>query len=216
MLLYIRKEWWLLKKLLVMLLALAVIFCSCSEAGEKKASKKKEKDDTVIAIVLPMSDREMIYGIQLAVNEINLSGGVGGSQTLVTFLNYENGSLNGIEGLKSLKAMLYINLSSAPVYDLLSDFNPVILSVGSKMKSEASFSFSGFDSEGFEKLFKTKYTTKPNYTTAKAYEMIYMAKQLIEVSNSSSAEDLTAALKSYDNFKGRFHSEVSALWTNEN
>ena len=201
-----------MKKLLIMFLALAVIFCSCAESDEKKASEKEEKDDTVIAIVLPMSDREMIYGIQLAVNEINLSGGVGGSQMLVTFLNCENGQLHGIEGLKALKAMLYINLSSAPVYDLLADFNPVILSVGSKMRGETSFSFSGFDAEGFEKLFKTKYSTKPNYTTAKAYEMIYMAKQLIEVSNSASPDDLTAALKSYDNFKGKFHSGVSALY----
>lgn len=212
MLLYIRKEWYLLKKLLIMFLALAVILCSCAESDEKKVSEKEEKGDTVIAIVLPMSDREMIYGIQLAVNEINLSGGIGGSQMLVTFLNYENGQLHGIEGLKALKAMLYINLSSAPVYDLLADFNPVILSVGSKMRGETSFSFSGFDTEGFEKLFKTKYSTKPNYTTAKAYEMIYMAKQLIEVSNSASPDDLTAALKSYGNFKGKFHSGVSALY----
>lgn len=212
MLLYIRKEWYLLKKLLIMLLAMAVIFCSCAESGEKKVSEKGEKGDTVIGIVLPMSDREMIYGIQLAVNEINLSGGIGGSQMLVTFLNYENGQLHGIEGLKALNAMLYINLSSAPVYDLLADFNPVILSVGSKMKGETSFSFSGFDANGFEKIFKTKYSTKPNYTTAKAYEMIYMAKQLIEVSNSASPDDLTAALKSYGNFKGKFHSAVSAVY----
>lgn len=198
---------------MILILAAALIFCSCSDS-DRKASPEKDnkKKDTVLGIVLPISDHEMIYGIQLAVNEINLAGGVGGSQLLVTFLNCENGGLLGLDGLKSLNTKLYINLSQMPVYDLLEKFNPAILSFGSNFRGETAVSFSGFDSNGFEELFKTKYSTKPNYTTAKAYEMIYIAKQLLEVANSDSPDDLTAALKAYDNFKGRFHSAVSAVY----
>lgn len=203
-----------MKKILIIVLALSLILCSCGGSDTKLTKTEDEniKDDIILGVVMPMQDHEMIYGIQLAINEINLSGGINGHQTLVTFLNYEKGNLHGLEGLKSLDTMLFINLSNVEVFSQLKDYNPAILSTGTRLGGETTFDFSGFDSEGFEKLFKTKYNTKPNYTTAKAYEMVYMAKELIEISNSTAPDDLVTALKSYNNFTGKFHSSVTTVY----
>lgn len=203
-----------MKKTIALILSFALLLCGCA-SGEKSAKTENEKNtekEVLLGIILPMSDHEMIYGIQLAVNEINLSGGINGSPVSATFFNYENGNIYGTEGAESLSYPIFINLSGMPMYEQLKDFSPALLTFSGNHPGETYFGFSGFNSKGFENIFTGKYSTKPNYTTAKAYEMIYIAKQLIEISNSESTEDLISALRNYGDFKGRFHSSVTARY----
>lgn len=209
----IKKEVFNLKKIIAVLLALALLLCGCAGGEEKtkKETEKTEEKEVVLGIVLPMSDHEMIYGIQLAVNEINLSGGINGAQVLTTFLNYENGILRGTEGLEALEIPLFINLSNAPVRGILEETVSPVLTFAENTPGEYTFKLSGFDADGFEQLFKSKYSTKPNYTTAKAYEMIYITKDVMEASKSLRAGRLSAALNDFSEKSGKFHESVSVL-----